>query len=301
MSKRKTDSTQDVILITGLGDIFRHKFETQPGYVASHDTVEAWELDYNQQVLDESTGQYTQFLTEYSKKPIKIYKDRPALVGLSTKVLASREQDAEIAYSDTRRQKNSMLLWVGIIAVLFAVTMSIIALVQLKSHNTAAVISPLYLAYAIPALAPTLNRLRYRDKKAFDIDKEKGSIQEYDTKTAFCGIVVEKTRRLIYKWLDYSKIPNDSISRNFGGRDIHYLGLNLEGDLWAIEPPQEVKENDTPQDCYLALSYELEIRETIGLTGNPVEKIKIGIFIFFCFIEAILLFLIIPTIGGNTI
>src|SRR4030043_1025989 len=136
MGKRHS-SRQDVCILTETGDIVDMRLETdsEEGYVASPDTLEAWELDFNQQCVDEKSGRYCQVISDRNKKPLKIFKNRPTLSGSTTETIASRKEDEELAFLNTHKEKNKMLLWVGIIAALFAVVISIVVLVQLQKSN----------------------------------------------------------------------------------------------------------------------------------------------------------------------
>lgn len=294
MGKRHS-SRQDVLLLTETGDIADGKLDAAEGYVASPDTLEAWELDFSQQCKDVKTGRMCQVISERHKKPLSVFKNRPTLIGSSTDVIASRMQDRELAFMNSHREKNKMLLWVGIIAALLAVVISIVVLVRLnKEPEAAQTLFPTVLAISLPAILS-------RTKKTQSIQKEDDFQTLYppDEKELIqCIVIVEKTGEKTYPKIAKALIPEDSLERNYKGVPCHLLGLTKDGVLWAIEPENEIKINESPKDCFLALDYENEVTAVFGLSEGAVEKIKIGLFIGLCIAELIILFLIITTIGG---
>lgn len=131
MGKRHS-SRQDVLLLTETGDMIDGKLDVEDGsnHVASPDTLQAWELDYGQQCKDRR-GRFCQVISDRSKKPLQVYKERHVLKGQSTEVIASQKQDEELAFLNTYKERNKMILWVGIIAALIAVVISIVVLSRL--------------------------------------------------------------------------------------------------------------------------------------------------------------------------
>jgi hypothetical protein len=297
MGKRRRSARQDVKLLTELGDIVGLEFETEPGYIVSSDTVEAWHQDYNQQTKDEKRGRVFQVISERSKNPLKIFQERKPVKGQTTEVIASQTQDSELAFMNSKREKNKMLIWVGIIAALLAVVISIVVLVKLKSSGNHTV-TPVVTALAIGLIG---NKKKSKTKIK-DVIEEADDILAYnnkETENIQCMVVVEKTGLLTYPRISNTLIPEDSIERNYKGHPCHLLGLNLKGELWAIEPENEIKINENPKDLFIALQYEKEVDAVYSLSESVVEKIKIGLFFLLCVVELIILFLIITTVTGG--
>jgi hypothetical protein len=298
MGKRRQGARQDVLLLTELGDIVGLEFETEPGYIVSSDTVEAWHQDYNQQIKDERKGKVFQVISERSKNPLIIFHERKPVKGQTTEVIASQTQDSELAFMNSKREKNKMLIWVGIIAALLAVVISIVVLVQLKNKHVSSTI-PVVAAFAVGLVGTKKSKTKLKSviEEAVDIlaynNKETENIQ--------CLVVVEKTGILTYPRISNTLIPDDSIERNYKGRPAHLLGLDLQGKLWAIEPENEIKINESPKDLFIALQYEKEVDAVYSLSESVVEKIKIGLFFLLCVVELIILFLIITTVTGGTV
>lgn len=305
MGKRHS-SRQDVCILTETGDIVDQRLEldSEEGYVASPDTLEAWELDFNQQCINIKNGRFCQVISNRHKKPLKIFKNRQVLQGSTTDVLASRKEDEELAFMNTRREKNKMLLWAGIIAVLFAVVISIVVLVQLQKKPEPAVYSiPItFLALAVPALfkkmpVPVVFKRR---KRGIETTEGLGELIDSDMEGfTKCLVIVEKTGEKTYPSIKNSLIPADSLERNYHRKPSHLLGLDLKGILWAIEPENEIRINESPKDCFIALQCEKEVNATYSLREVIFEKIKIGIFIALCIVELIVLFLIITVAAGG--
>lgn len=133
MGRRNAAREQDVLIVTEAdGNVEPCRLETDVLYVASPETIEAWELDYNQQAKHEKTGRHLQVVSERSKKPLKIFPDRSTLQGQSTEAIASQKQDAELTFMQSKNKRSSMLLWVGIICAILAVTIGVIVLLKMK-------------------------------------------------------------------------------------------------------------------------------------------------------------------------
>jgi hypothetical protein len=337
MGKRHS-SRQDVCILSETGDIddMRLELDSEEGYVASPDTLEAWELDFNQQCIDAKTGRFVQIISNRHRKPLKIFKERSTLKGSTTDTIASRKQDEELAFMNALREKNKMLLWVGIIAALFAVVISIVVLVTLKRtpegvaeyipllnpvaasifafftqnklvKNIGSLILRLAAAAAVKLHMPHSKKptgVTYNRKKKKGIESEddlKILAEVDDTGLTNCIVIVEKTGERAFPKIKDTFIPSDSLERDYKGKPCHLLGLDLEGKLWAIEPENEIKINESPKDCFIALQYEKEVNAVYALSEGTVEKMKIGFFIALCICELIILFLIISTATGGTV
>jgi hypothetical protein len=297
MGKRRRSARQDVLLLTELGDIVGLEFETEPGYIVSSDTVEAWHQDYNQQIKDERKGRVFQIISERSKNPLIIFHERKPVKGQTTEVIASQTQDSELAFMNAKREKNKMLIWISIIAALLAVVISIVVLVKLKSINIHHA-SPVAAAFAIGLLGNKM-KSKTKAKSVIEVMDDILAYNNKDTENIQCMVVVEKTGLLTYPRISNTLIPEDSIERNYKGRPCHLLGLDLKGKLWAIEPENEIKINENPKDLFIALQYEKEVDAVYSLSESVIEKIKIGLFFLLCVVELIILFLIITTVTGG--
>lgn len=295
MGKRRYGARQDVLLLTETGDIDGFKLEAESAYIVSPDTVEAWELDYNQQVIHEKSGRNIQVISERDKKPLRVYRFRPTLEGQSTDVIASRTQDEELAFMNTVRAKNRMLTWVGIIAALFAVVISIVVLAQLKnSHEVARMLG---LAIGVGGL------LRRRVNPAHIVEDKKAieALQDTGAELVDTLIIAEKTGELLGRQVSRDLIPDDSIERNYKGKPCYLLGLDKFDKLWAIEPVNKIEVGQSPKDCFIALQYEKEVNGVYNLPEGIGEKIKLGFFYALCIVELIVLFLIITAASGGSV
>jgi len=97
-----------------------HRHATSPRDLA------AWGLSRTQQVIDRATGAYCQFISTVSYQPLRLFP------GLSDEnesknidEIAAEAVDDELAYVDERKRKGRLTLYVGIIAVIFAIIVSI--------------------------------------------------------------------------------------------------------------------------------------------------------------------------------
>ncbi len=311
MGKRHS-SRQDVCILTETGDIvdFRLETDSEEAYVASPDTLEAWELDFNQQCIDQKNGRYIQIISDRHKKPLKIFKNRPTLSGSTTDTISSRKEDEELAFLNSRKEKNKMVLWVGIIAALIAVVISIVVLVNMNKPADPAkhayYLAPILAAMPAAAIDDTVNKNnKKKDKKKkknnnhFQNKDELKDLMVTDQGLMQCIVIVEKTGERTFPSIAGSLIPADSLERKYRGKPCHLLNLSNEGELLAIEPDNQIILNESPKDCFIALEVEKEVNAMYTLREMLVEKIKIGVFIALCIVELIILFLIITAVSGG--
>lgn len=126
-------------------------------------------------------------------------------------------------------------------------------------------------------------------------------INQEDTDLVNCMVIVEQTQERTYPRIAKSMVPSDSLERKYRGQPYHLLGLDMDKKLWAIEPDNELKKNESPKDCFIALQYEKEVSAIYSLSEGMIEKIKIGLFIALCIVELIVLFLIITAASGGSV
>ena len=122
---------QDVCILTETGDIDDVRLEADVNYATRPDEIQAFVLDYNQQAKDEKTGRYVQTVSELSKRPLKVFRNVPVLPDQDTDTIADQKWDEAQAFRDHYHQKNSLLMWFAILAIMFALVISIMVLVRL--------------------------------------------------------------------------------------------------------------------------------------------------------------------------
>lgn len=122
---------QAVINITAKGIAEHFKLDVGTLSIASPDTFEAWELDYNQQARNARTGEYTQFVSSLNKRPIKIFSNRPQSQSQSTKSMAAQQFDEKLVQIEKVNQRQSMLLWLGIFILALALMTGLIVLLNM--------------------------------------------------------------------------------------------------------------------------------------------------------------------------
>lgn len=108
-------------------------------------------------------------------------------------------------------------------------------------------------------------------------------------------IVVERTRKRIFRHVPERMIPFASIPRESHFGKIHTLGLNLKGQFWPILQPAETIDGDLPPDFYIAKNCAQEVEEVFGLSIPMLEKIKIGVFVGLCIAIVLIIFLIVAS------
>lgn len=149
MGKRRQGARQDVLLLMEIGDIVGFSLPTEPGYIVSADTLEAWGQDLNQQARDSRSNKSFQVISERQKRPLKIFKKKPSISEDNIDNIAKTKQDEELEFLNRRREKNRMFIWLAVITALFAVIISIVVLVQLKKSADVPVASMQFMAVAV--------------------------------------------------------------------------------------------------------------------------------------------------------
>lgn len=131
------------------------------------------------------------------------------------------------------------------------------------------------------------------------LDKDEIENIVKQSETTECYIIVEKTGKLIRRMVETPDMPTDSIPRDYGAFTGNLLGLDLNNELWAIEPPVTPRKGKHPSQyfSYQGIVIPL-VQRAIKLPGNLLEKIKIGLFIGLVMVELIMLFLIVASMGG---
>ena len=92
-------------------------------------------------------------------------------------------------------------------------------------------------------------------------------------------IIVESTKKRIFRHVPKRVIPKDSFEREYNGQHIHILGLDLLGKLWPITVPPKIVKNELPTDLFQAKHCAPEVDAVYGLSSSTIQKIKIGILV----------------------
>lgn len=130
MTKNTVETKQDVLLLTGNGNGVRVTFDASPDSIIDYKNNRAWEMCYPQQCEDEN-GKIIQVLSEITQTPIQIYKKRPLPAPSTSSDVFNRKVKEGLSTIEHSKNKNSMVLWVGIVAALIAVTITAVVLTSL--------------------------------------------------------------------------------------------------------------------------------------------------------------------------
>ena len=123
------------------------------------------------------------------------------------------------------------------------------------------------------------------------------ALVEVDEGLVNCMIYVEATKSRIYRQVDHKLIPKEAVERNYKGQPYYMLGLDEKG-FWPIERENKVSAADSPQSLMIVLEkFNLLIAKAFPMGSQMIEKVKITILIVFSFIELIVIFLILGSIG----
>lgn len=126
-------SNKQVFLVKSeSGDYYREKRECDINFTEpEEDNPLNWSIDFNQQARDVKKGVMLQFVTERSKNPVQMFKDRPVKASKSTDEIFFQHVEECMSEKGYEERKNSMLLWFAIVAIIFAVVISLVILMNM--------------------------------------------------------------------------------------------------------------------------------------------------------------------------
>ena len=134
-------SRQDVLLLTANGDTVERCIDALPDCIIDYKNTMAWDLDYNQQYIDEYSGKSFQVVSEKDYRPIRIYKGRVEHKTDSFDDLFFRKIKESLSLINERKRKNNTMLWLGIVLTLFAITISAMVLMSLNKSDMPQILS----------------------------------------------------------------------------------------------------------------------------------------------------------------
>lgn len=284
---KMANNKMDAVLFTGDNRIEDLKLEAYITHLESPKTAEAWAMNPRQQCKDEKTGNYIQFLSPISYKPLKIYRNsngnKESKVEDNVAVISAQTEDEEMAFLENRQHKDSRLLWLGIILAAVALTFLIAIWMILSNRNSE------------PATALLLFALPFVPRKN---KKEEPSIDELQ-KDANAMIIDEKKKKRIFRHLEDNEIPQDSFEKKYKGEIYHFLGKDLEEKYWVIDTMPEMVIGQAPIDLYIAKHCAEEVAEVFGLSASWRERIKIGVFVVLIILIVIFTFLTVTASSGG--
>ncbi len=116
-------------------------------------------------------------------------------------------------------------------------------------------------------------------------------------KTPNSMIIVETTKKRIFRYVPEKYIPSISFVKLYKGEWLHILGLGRDGKFWPIERVAAV-EGRMPTDLYMAKNCAEEVNDVYGLSLPTIEKVKLGVFVGLCVAILIVIFLMVFGAGG---
>ena len=123
------------------------------------------------------------------------------------------------------------------------------------------------------------------------INKLRQKKNKYSRKPPNAMIIVEATKKRIFRNIPKPYLPKGSFEREYNGQHLHILGLDLGGNFWPITVPPKIVKNELPTDLFQAKHCALEIEEVYGLGSSTIQKIKIGILVGLCIAIVFVIFL----------
>lgn len=131
MFKRQRGSRQNCLLFYGNGDVVEACYDAGPDYIIDYNEANAWELAFPQIAQDVKSGKQIQFISELTQTPIKIFNNRPDISSETSKNIFHRKVKEALSQLEVKRKNSGMLLWLGIVAGLFCLTISIVVLANI--------------------------------------------------------------------------------------------------------------------------------------------------------------------------
>ncbi|MBA7613516.1 hypothetical protein ES703_20767 [subsurface metagenome] len=111
-------------------------------------------------------------------------------------------------------------------------------------------------------------------------------------------IVVERTKKRVFRYVPVKYIPSNSFVKLYGGAWMHILGLSKDGKFWPIERAEAI-EGRMPTDLYMAKNCADEVNDVYGMSLPTIEKIKISVFVGLCVAILVVIFLMVFGAGGD--
>ncbi|MDD5511753.1 MAG: hypothetical protein PHI12_13220 [Dehalococcoidales bacterium] len=280
-----------VCLLNEVNEAKEYKLDAYKSHIESTKTLEAWGLNSRQQCIDEETGEYLQFIDPKDYRPIKIYEsmDGDKDVEGAVTTIANEAEDEEMTLLDTEEREDGRLLWIGI-ALAGVILVFLIAVLMVFKNRTPEVVT------AAVAVVPFI--------KSFLHLNGKSKTQKLNFKKLYADanamIVVERTKKRIFRKIPEKLIPVDSFKQNYEGRWLHILGLDLKKKFWTIAAHISMEEGKSPLDLWIAKHCAEEVRETYGLSSSWGQKIKLGVFVGLIIGIIIVTFFIVTASSGGT-
>ena len=114
-----------------------------------------------------------------------------------------------------------------------------------------------------------------------------------------CRIIKERTGSATKKPVPVEMMPGGSVARFERTGRTNLLGLDMDGGLWAIEPPAEIEKGKDPTIFYSYMeTIPTLVERAVPMSGRLGEKIKFGVFIGLIVVELVFIFLIGAALGG---
>lgn len=128
----KHQQRADVLIMTEMNSVDEDRLIAGVGYAVRQNDVRAWALDADHQAIDEETGRYVQLLSERTYRPIHVFPNghRSDIVK-NVSTIADQTEDEEMAILHEKQHKDSQLTWLGIIAVILLLVISIVVLMNM--------------------------------------------------------------------------------------------------------------------------------------------------------------------------
>jgi len=138
---------QRVVVLTEINSVDEFKLDAYPLHAESPETAEGWLLNARQQCMDDKTGEFLQFISPLSGKPLKIYKsdgknsdNKKEDIDDNIAIIAALTEDKEMVFLDQGKNKDGRLLWLGI-ALSGIILILLIAVLMVLKHNNAKIIT----------------------------------------------------------------------------------------------------------------------------------------------------------------
>lgn len=124
IGKGRLGDKQDVLLLTAKGDAVEARMDVLPDCIIDYKELMAWDLDYNQQYIDEYTGKSVQVISELDYSPLKIFPNRPSKPSDPINDLFKRKVKEALSQINEHKKKTNITLWLGIVLLLFAIVIT---------------------------------------------------------------------------------------------------------------------------------------------------------------------------------
>lgn len=227
---------QLVKVFTEFNTVEDEKLEIDRRYMANDKAMEAWALNQAQQV-ENRKGEYVQYICENDCEPLELWpekdkQDKGKIDRNEIDAIQSEAVDEELAFIDKRKKKNRQLVFIGIIACMMFLTLSIIVLILVTRSDS---------GIQIPGMAMI---------PLFGFVNKLMALNKVDDKPVPNANIADIKKGEITEYIEGRDIPAGARRKYYRGGQYYFLSRDAQGVLRNIEPRKANKNTISQKELY---------------------------------------------------